>query len=231
MPIEPWTRDRRRDRTRQVLMDAAAEAFARRGFHGASLDEIAEAAGYTRGAITFNFGAKEDLFLAVVERHNTALLDRYAALLQDANESHDIESISEAWRELEASDTDTLCLVLELRLYGLRNPKAAEKMAAFERRTEETIARFIEEQAKAAGAELAVSAEDLAAILYSATYGLQQHVALCPKDHKDLFQRLLELILGQADAGAPPRPRSAPHRTRSRRQGPMKSEAPNEGRR
>ena len=81
MTAQRWTRERRRELTRTALLDAAAEAFARRGFHGASLDEIAEAAGYTRGAISFNFGAKEDLFLAVIERHNAAVLDAYAGVI------------------------------------------------------------------------------------------------------------------------------------------------------
>src|SRR5437879_2171749 len=99
VPTERWTRERRRQQTRQALMDAAAEAFARRGFHGASLDEIADAAGYTRGSITFNFGAKEDLFLAVVERHNNALLDAYAALLDAEGESADLTRITDIWQQ------------------------------------------------------------------------------------------------------------------------------------
>ena len=48
---ERWTQERRRQHTRELLLDAAEEVFARRGFEGASLEEIAEAAGYTRGAI------------------------------------------------------------------------------------------------------------------------------------------------------------------------------------
>ncbi len=175
-------------------MDAAAEAFARRGFHGASLDEIADAAGYTRGAITFNFGAKEDLFLAVIERHNAALLDAYAALLENDGRDAALASIASIWRQWEAGDVDTLCLVLELRLFALRNPDVRDKVADFERRTEEAVARFIADQAAAVGADLPIGADDLAAILYGATYGLQQHVALCPKDHGQLFEQFLQLV-------------------------------------
>ena len=175
-------------------MDAAAEVFARRGFNGASLDDIAEAAGYSRGAITFNFGTKEDLFLAVVERHNRALLDAYATLLRAGGKDHDLGEIAQIWRDLEAGDTDTLCLMLELRLFALRHPEQGDKVAAFERRTEETVAEFISAQAAAAGASLPFDAEEMAAILYGATYGLQQHVALCPKDHARIFERFLQLV-------------------------------------
>ena len=51
MPVERWTPERRRELTRTALIEAAAQVFARRGFYGASLDEIAETAGFTRGAI------------------------------------------------------------------------------------------------------------------------------------------------------------------------------------
>ena len=62
--VEKWTPERRRQLTRDTLIEAAAAVFARRGFHGASLDEIAETAGFTRGAIYKNFADKEDLFFA-----------------------------------------------------------------------------------------------------------------------------------------------------------------------
>ena len=54
--------------------------FLRRGFHGASLDEISAEAGYTTGAVYSRFGGKDELFLAVVDDH----LDRRTRLYTDA---------------------------------------------------------------------------------------------------------------------------------------------------
>ena len=207
MAAQRWTRERRRELTRTALLDAAAEAFARRGFHGASLDEIAEAAGYTRGAITFNFGGKEDLFLAVVERHNDAVLDAYAGVLEAGGPGNPpaLEEISTVWKQYEAGDLDSMMLMLELRLYALRNPEARERVATYERRTEEAVARFVADQAAAAGSRLKIPADELATILYAATYGLQEHVAICPTNHERLFERFLELITAAAiDDGDPP---------------------------
>src|SRR5579859_5100655 len=67
---------RRRDRvkTRVALLDAAAGVFARRGLDGATLEEIAESAGFTRGAVYHHFGSKEELFLAVIARRDEELL-------------------------------------------------------------------------------------------------------------------------------------------------------------
>ena len=65
MAIEPLTPERRRQQTREHLLAAAAQVFAERGFHGATLDEVATVAGFTKGAVYSNFKNKEDLFLAL----------------------------------------------------------------------------------------------------------------------------------------------------------------------
>jgi len=58
----------RRERTRERLLDAAYEVFARLGVHGASIEAICEAAGFTRGAFYSNFESKEALFIALADR-------------------------------------------------------------------------------------------------------------------------------------------------------------------
>src|SRR5947208_6787622 len=90
MPVQPLTPERRRELTRTALVEAAADVFAKRGFDGASLEEIAEAAGFSRGAIYSNFGSKEDLMLAVVERYNETLVDAFADTFErQADASHE----------------------------------------------------------------------------------------------------------------------------------------------
>src|SRR5260370_23487825 len=66
-PAAPLTPERRREQTRHHLIEAAAAVFAARGYHGASLDEVAAAAGFTKGAVYSNFKNKEELFVAVLE--------------------------------------------------------------------------------------------------------------------------------------------------------------------
>src|SRR6266542_6308917 len=61
------TREEKKARTRAQLIDAAATVFARRGLVAASLDEVAEEAGLTKGAVYSNFGSKEELFEAVID--------------------------------------------------------------------------------------------------------------------------------------------------------------------
>ena len=60
------TRAEAKEQTRQRLLDSAALAFAEKGFGGASLEEIAESAGYSTGALYANFANKDQLFMEVV---------------------------------------------------------------------------------------------------------------------------------------------------------------------
>ena len=60
------TRAEAKARTRQQLLDAAARTFARKGYAGASVEEIAESAGYSTGALYSNFASKEQLFLELM---------------------------------------------------------------------------------------------------------------------------------------------------------------------
>ena len=79
------TRSQRQEQTRSQLIEAALRVFLRRGFHGASLDEIAEEAGYTTGAVYSNFKGKDDLFLAVLDAEAHRRFPLHSALMLDAS--------------------------------------------------------------------------------------------------------------------------------------------------
>jgi len=75
------TRGESQTRTRERLLDAAVEVFAERGLAGASVEEIADRAGYSKGAVYSNFASKTDLALAVLERRNQQQLQALATLI------------------------------------------------------------------------------------------------------------------------------------------------------
>src|SRR5438477_300553 len=73
--------------TRQHLLDAAAIVFARNGFHGSTLDEVAATAGFTKGAVYSNFKNKDDLFIDLLvdpDAVTEQTLDATLAFLYDA---------------------------------------------------------------------------------------------------------------------------------------------------
>ena len=132
--IEPLTPARRREMTRRHLLDAAAAVFARDGFHGASLDDVAATAGFTKGAVYSNFKSKEDLFLAVLDDHFEQERGEVQHALGeplDANADKRDEQLPRVLSAIERSfDDDWTALYLEFVLYARRNPALREKLAA-----------------------------------------------------------------------------------------------------
>ena len=128
VPVEKLTRERRRQQTRDVLIAAATEVFARRGFEGAALEEIAETAGFTRGAIYKNFDGKEDLFFAVTDRLNEQVIEAFRAIAPDSAspDEWDVARLAELWRaSVDGEFEDLLAIGKEYELYVLRNPTPA----------------------------------------------------------------------------------------------------------
>ncbi len=78
------TRAEAQAQTRRRLLDGAAVVFARRGFHGASLEEVADEAGYSKGAVYSNFVSKEELFLAVLAARFHDRTELYRQLAEQA---------------------------------------------------------------------------------------------------------------------------------------------------
>src|SRR5512142_831303 len=128
------TRAQSRAQTRDRLLEAARAVFARSGFHGASVEEIASAAGYSTGALYSNFDGKEDLFLVLMERE----IDEHAREIAEVVRSR--SSVSERaargarrWMTMIEREPELLLLFMEFWAYGVRDadvrPKVAQRFA------------------------------------------------------------------------------------------------------
>jgi AcrR family transcriptional regulator len=117
--------------TRELLLRAAEEVFVREGYAGAELGEIASIAGRTKGAIYAQFESKEDIFMALVEEH--ALRHRSEMEKALAN-STSVEQNREAFRRLcmrLSGEEAWNVLMLEFKLYAVRNPEAKRRFQRF----------------------------------------------------------------------------------------------------
>lgn len=190
---ERWTKERRTEHTRQILLDAAEEVFARKGLTGAALEEIADAAGFTRGAIYSQFGAKEKLFLAVVDRQRQQFLDGFAEVMDSFHRLSDVDvdELAQRWRQL-SSGADRAALGYELTLYLLRNPDARESVSAQRRETVRALGEFISKNVARIGGTLTIEADTLARIVLAANDGitLDSHI-----DGEDLYRPYLQLVI------------------------------------
>lgn len=193
MPVEKLTPERRRQQTRDVLIEAATEVFARRGFEGAALEEIAETAGFTRGAIYKNFAGKEDLFFAVTDRLNEQVIEAFRSIAPDsANPGEwDISRLSNLWRASVNEFEELLLIGKEYELYVLRNPDARARAVAHRRKQRHLVAAFIDEVAEQSGMALRLPSSTLASVILAAADGLTYAARV---DGEELFAPFLELL-------------------------------------
>jgi AcrR family transcriptional regulator len=152
---------RKREETRTRIVESAARTFARRGYHGASLDEIARGAGYTKGALYYNFKSKEDLFLALLDEHIEERLNLLAAIeaQTDPPEARLRAGAGRVVSSLE-SDRDWSLLFFEFAAYAAREPRFRRKFAARLRPVRAAMGETI--RALSAGSELALPPERIA---------------------------------------------------------------------
>lgn len=197
--VEKLTPERRRQLTRSTLIDAAADVFAKRGFHAASLEEIAETAGFTRGAIYKNFENKEELFFAVIERRIDAQLSRFREVLrEDRAAAADPARLAAIWQEILPNEREWFTLDLEFRLYAMRNEDARKRWVANERELHSLVARFIKEMQDALGGSTTMDPDTLAGIVVPASQGFWQWAALDP-EQAHFYTAFLELLIKAID--------------------------------
>lgn len=191
--VEKLTPERRRQQTRDVLIAAATEVFARRGFEGAALEEIAETAGFTRGAIYKNFDGKEDLFFAVIDVLNEQIIEAFRAIAPESAKPSewDISRLADLWRSSVDQFEGLLAIAKEYELYVLRNPDARPRAVAHRRKHRDLVADFIDEVAEQSGMKLRLPATTLASIILASADGLTYAARI---DGDELFAPFLELL-------------------------------------
>jgi AcrR family transcriptional regulator len=193
--VERWTRERRLERTRSLLLDAAEEVFAEKGFTPATLDDIASTAGYTKGAIYKHFTTKEDLFLAVSDRYWRRYFDNFAEVMSSATEvgARELDEIAKRWRQLsEDRGAEHAALGHEFTLYLLRNPEAREQVAAKRSEVVEALAKFIGDGIGRLGGTLLIPALTFAQVLIATSDSIVLGSQL---DDVDLFRPIVEMYL------------------------------------
>lgn len=123
----------RRQATRERLMDAAVELFAERGVLAASVEEICERAGFTRGAFYSNFDSKDELCLDVLrrkgEQHLVALQQVVESMPGAGSGLSRAQVIRDAvglFLQAQPKERTELIAMMELRLHALRTPELRE---------------------------------------------------------------------------------------------------------
>ena len=134
-PRQRLTRAEAKAQTRRRLLDSAARVFAEKGFGGATLEEIAEAAGYSTGAMYANFGGKEQLFMEVVAEHRSRAasrrIEQVSQILDDAlaTGADPFDALTGMFVKAADRERELAPLQAEFWLYAVRNPAARKVIA------------------------------------------------------------------------------------------------------
>jgi AcrR family transcriptional regulator len=128
-PLRPSLRDEQKALTRRRLIDAAESVFARSGFHGASVEEIAREAGATTGALYSNFAGKEDLFLALFEERIATDIGDYSEIVAEGATLEDqARGAGDHWMQILRERPDYFPLLIEFWSYAIREPRLRERL-------------------------------------------------------------------------------------------------------
>ena len=181
--------------------------FASRGYRQAGVDEIAAAAGYSKGALYWHFSGKEDLLLALLEERVDAPMREMVALLESAPPERDmsVEASREFARRL-SSQRDAMLLESEYWSLAIRDPELRALYAERQTELRGALARAIEARARHLGTpDVPMPAEDVARIVMSIIGGLTVDELIEPGSVRpELLGETLALIYAGLVARAQP---------------------------
>lgn len=151
---------RRREATRQRLVDAAITEFAARGIDATSVEQLCEAAGFTRGAFYSNFETRDDLCIAVLEHHRDMVVDGLAQTFAEPPPGADVEWVTgQALQELFriiAPSPEFRTTLMEINLRSIRTPELAERARELRRQVRPGLVRLVDDLAEAVGVEFRI---------------------------------------------------------------------------
>jgi AcrR family transcriptional regulator len=200
---------RRREATRQKLLDAAAQVFAEVGLDAASVEAICERAGFTRGAFYSNFDSKDELFLELAGRVARARVDSVrerVALLEREGGMHlvatDPLAIVEQVLDVSGDDRLAILLMSEIRIHALRDPQLGAAYLAQDAEMRASVAQIITDIGQAKAIRFRMPADDVARLMLTvwesesvrATMSGLDYAAVCRRTSAELA-RVAHLVI------------------------------------
>ena len=202
--MAPMTRKRlsrqdSRDRTAQRLLDAAEKLIARRGLDATSVEDIAEAAGYSRGAFYSNFKSKSDLFFELLRRDQQRMRAQFGAVLDDELTLDEVQTrIQEIYGSL-YHDSDRFMTWAEARMRSARDRRFRARLNALMVEKRNHVVKLIKYFYKHTGVTPASPLEPLAMGFMSLMEGVRLFGVSCPNDMSpEVAESVLKLFVNSA---------------------------------
>ena len=202
------SRGDRKAQTRSELTAAARSVFLRRGFHGASLDEIAEEAGYTKGAVYSNFSGKDELFIAVLEEHYAQRTRAYSELVfEDDDVEATYRAVARYMFDAYAAEPAWWTLVSDFATHASRDPELRARLHSAREGFLDAMAQIIEELGQRHGIVYRLPAREIARGSGALMRGMVTEWLIGPNTQVEDFEEMHAAYLRGL---AVPRERSTP---------------------
>ncbi|WP_026186921.1 TetR/AcrR family transcriptional regulator [Ensifer sp. BR816] len=137
------TREQSQARTKAKLLSSAREVVAREGYEGATIERIAEEAGFSKGAFYSNFNGKEDIFLYLLETHAGEDVIELQKLLGPIENARELIDTLSNWAQERSTDPSWGMLALELFRHARRNATFGERHSNLFRAQWEGLGRIL----------------------------------------------------------------------------------------
>jgi AcrR family transcriptional regulator len=182
MKRQRLTREQSKDQTRQRLLDAGQAIFMKKGFVAASVEDIAGAAGYTRGAFYSNFRSKNELFLELLRRDHETMQAGLHAIFEDAASREEMEA--RVLRYYSSLHRENKCFLMwvEAKLLAVRDGRFRIRFNAFMHEKLDQLSAYIREFSARVGTPLPLPAETLAMGLMGLCDGVQFFYTVDPQN-------------------------------------------------
>ena len=177
------TRVEQRERNRVLVLSAARSVFLARGYHGASLEQIADEAGFSKGVVYSQFENKADLFLALLEDRIEERATENARFVEGlvagggCSVDQGLRALAEHVTRREQADAEWGLLVVEFRVHAARNPDLNLRYASLHERTVAGVARVVATIYEHAGDPPPLPAAELARLLLTVGAGARLEYA------------------------------------------------------
>ena len=188
------------ERNRAALLASARRVFLERGYHGASVDQIADAAGFSTGVVYSQFGGKAGLFLALLEARIAERAAGNARTVEGLAGDAGLSRLLAHAASVDRAEPEWGLLVIEFRVHAARDPELGRRYAAVHQRTLAGMERAVTGLYQRAGHAPPLPPADLARLLVAVGAGARLEQAAEPDSSQ---AALLVNQLGQLIAGRP----------------------------
>lgn len=187
-------------RTREQLVATAKELFLRDGYGPTSLDKVADAAGYSKGAVYSNFRNKDELCLAVLDDIHAEQAARIAEVITGSTTVEERITRIQDWAERNIGDQAWTALEVEFAINARRDERLRTELAQRDKGIRDVIANLVTANSSEFGIDLPLSADDAATALLSLGIGLGIQRAVDPSIPVTVLTEVMRLVAGRATA-------------------------------